>query len=374
MIGRIVLGLLLSFLGSTIFAADRATMRVNTYMSYTDNLFQNYNRRSDWITLAYVDFDYVLRPSMNLYYTGNANVFAEYRDLFSHTHQVGLSYVRPGKGRNAIYAGGTTDLRLDRPIYRYYDYVQNSVYINAKRYVNPTLLGWGGYQLRYRNYLNAEDYSFLEQTASIRLSRFFQTRTTLQLQGNVGLKTYTQATNPDSVGGNVLTRSSDTRTLAQVTVGVKVAQSLARYTGLQLEYIRRVTLAGRNRYEALEGYNTDDELFDDRYSHEGHEFRTKLKYATNSDFSVEVMGRYVKREYDGRPALDLNGFIIHPDLMREDTRRSVSVKSSKAFRFSTGWLQQTTITAEWLFTQIASTDSYYDTSGQIFSVGLQLSR
>lgn len=374
MIGRIVLGLLLSFLGSTIFAADRATMRVNTYMSYTDNLFQNYNRRSDWITLAYVDFDYVLRPSMNLYYTGNANVFAEYRDLFSHTHQMGLSYVRPGKGRNAIYAGGTTDLRLDRPIYRYYDYVQNSVYINAKRYVNQTLLGWGGYQLRYRNYLNAEDYSFLEQTASIRLSRFFQTRTTLQLQGNVGLKTYTQATNPDSVGGNVLTRSSDTRTLAQVTVGVKVAQSLARYTGLQLEYIRRVTLAGRNRYEALEGYNTDDELFDDRYSHEGQEFRTKLKYATNSDFSVEVMGRYVKREYDGRPALDLNGFIIHPDLMREDTLRSVSVKSSKAFRFSTGWLQQTTITAEWLFTQIASTDSYYDTSGQIFSVGLQLSR
>jgi len=119
MIGRIFGSLFLIFLCSTAFAADRATMRVNTYMSYTDNLFQNYNRRSDWITLAYIDLNYILRPSINLYYTGNANVFAEYRDLFSHTHQMELSYVRPGKGRNAIYTEMATDLRLDRPIYRY---------------------------------------------------------------------------------------------------------------------------------------------------------------------------------------------------------------------------------------------------------------
>lgn len=369
---RIFVGLFLSLLCSTVFAADRATMRVNTYVSYTDNLFQNYNRRSDWITLAYIDLDYALRPSMNLYYTGNANVFAEYRDLFSHTHQVGLSYVRPGKGRNAIYFGLTMDLRLDRPIYRYYDYAQSSAYVNAKRYLRPTLLGWSGYQVNYRNYLNADDYSFIEQTAFLRLSRFFQTRTTLQLQGNLGLKTYVRSSNQDSTSTGVVTRSGDARTLAQATAGVKVAQSLMRYTGLQFEYLRRFTLAGRNRYAALEGYNTDDELFDDRYSHEGQEFRTKLKYSANSVFSVEIMGRYVKRKYAGRPALDLNGFIIHPDLVREDARKSLSVKSTKVFKLSKGWLHKTTITAEWLLNRIASTDSYYDTSGQVFSVGVQL--
>jgi len=373
MMRRILGSLFLIFLCSSAFAADRITMRVNMYGSYTDNLFQNYNRRSDWVTLAYVDLNYILRPSMSLYYTGNANVFAEYRDLFSHTHQMGLGYVRPGKGRNAIYAGFATDLRLDRPIYRYYDYVQSSVYVNAKRYVRSTLLALGGYQVRYRNYLNAEDYNFVEQTASIKISRFFQTRTTLQVQSSLGLKTYTQATNQDAVLG-VVTRASDARTLAQVTTGVKVAQSLTHYMGLQVEYLRQFTLAGRNRYAALDGYNTDDELFDDRYSYEGQEYRTKLKYSGRSGFSVEMMGRYVKRNYSGRPALDLNGFIIAPNLMREDTRKSLSVAGTKTFKFSGNWLPKTTITTEWLLNQIASTDSYYDTSIQVFSVGLQLSR
>ncbi|MFT5367725.1 MAG: hypothetical protein ACI8V2_002686 [Candidatus Latescibacterota bacterium] len=373
MIGRILGSLFLIFFCSTAFAADRATMRVNTYMSYTDNLFQNYNRRSDWITLAYIDLNYILRPSMNLYYTGNANVFAEYRDLFSHTHQMGLSYVRPGKGRNAIYAGLATDMRLDRPIYRYYDYVQSSAYINAKRYVRPTLLALGGYQVRYRSYLNAEDYNFVEQTASVKFSRFFQTRTTLQFQGSLGLKTYAHAVNQDSTLG-VVTRSRDARTLAQVITGVKVAQSLTRYTGLQVEYLRRFTLAGRNRYAALDGYNTDDELFDDQYSYEGQEYRTKLKYSASSGLSVEIMGRYVTRNYTGRPALDLNGFIVDPDLVRADTRKSLSVAGTKMFKISRGWFQKTTITAEWLLNHIASTDSYYDTSGQVLSVGLQLSR
>ena len=87
-----------------------------------------------------------------------------------------------------------------------------------------------------------------------------------------------------------------------------------------------------------------------------------------------MMGRYVTRNYAGRPALDLNGFIVNPDLMREDTRKSISVAGTKTFKFSRGLFQKTTITAEWLLNNIASTDSYYDTSGQVLSVGLQLSR
>ncbi len=239
--------------------------------------------------------------------------------------------------------------------------------------MRPTLLALGGYQVRYRSYLNAEDYNFVEQTASVKFSRFFQTRTTLQLRSSLGLKTYAHAVDQDSTL-SVVTRSSDARTLAQVVTGVKVAQSLTRYTGLQVEYIRRFTLAGRNRYAALDGYNTDDELFDDQYSYEGQEYRTKLKLSANSGFSIEMMGRYVKRHYTGRPALDLNGFIVNPDIMREDTRKSLSVAGTKTFNFSSSWFQKTTITAEWLLNHIASTDSYYDTSGQVFSVGLQLSR
>ena len=358
--------------GSGQAAAGRVGMRINTYLSYTDNLFQNYNRRSDWVTLAYADVDYAWRPYLNLYYTGNASVFAEYQDLFSHTHQLGLSYMRPGKGRNAVFAGVTANLRLDKPIYRYYDYFQSDAYLNAKRYLRPTLLSQLGYRVRYREYLHARDYSFVEQTAFVRFNRFLQTRTTLQLEGRLGVKTPARSVAEDSTSAVVRTRADGVRTLVQATIGAKVAQAVARGTGLQIEYLQRINIAGRNRYAEVEGYNTDDELFDDRYSYDGSEIRSTLKHLTPWGLQVEATGRYTRRNYTGRPALDLNGFLIAPDLTRRDTHKSVGVEAEKTFRLSNGWLREVGMRVEWLYSDIDSNDPYYDTSVQIFSTGLQV--
>ncbi|MDA0746684.1 MAG: hypothetical protein O2954_09190 [bacterium] len=358
--------------GSTgLEATDRVGVQFNTYLSYTNNLFQNYNRRSDWVTLAYADVNYAWRRSMSFYYTGNANVFAEYGDLFSHTHQVGFSYTRPGKHRNALFAGVEANLRLDRPVYRYYDYFQQTAYLNGKFYLRPSLLSWVGYRLRYRQYLHAEEYSYMEQAAFLKFSRFLKTRTTLQVQGNFGVKTYARSISADTSDAVSRARAGGARTLAQATLGAKVAQALAKNTGLQIEYLLRINVIGQNRFAEVEGFNTDEELFDDRYSYDENELRSTLKHLTPWGVQVEVTGRYVQRDYLGRPALDLNGFLIRPDLTRQDTRKSVELEVEKTFRFSKGWVREVGVRVEWLYKDIRSNDSYYDTDVQVFSAGLQ---
>ena len=246
-------------------------------MRYTDNLFQSYNQKPDWITQSYIHLDYAPNTALNLYYTGGTNLFAEYDDLFSHSHRAGLSYVRPGEGRNALYAGVESTVRLDRPLYDYRDYLRGKAYLRAKIYLRPTLLFRTGYTLRSAEYVHARDYSFLEQSAFARISHFLPTRTTLEVRSELGAKTYIRAAT-DSIAGTALSRSNGGRTLMELVLRAKVAQSLTRYTGLQVEYLERMNLAGYSRYREEETYNPDDELFDDHYSYEGSTFRTTLKH------------------------------------------------------------------------------------------------
>ncbi len=285
--------LLLLVLGPAAQAPAQLMPRANLYSSYTTNLFQNYNQQAAWITHAFIDLDLAPSQALNLYYTGSANVFTEYEDLFSHTHRAGLSYVRPGEDLNLLYVGTELALRLDRPLYDYRDFLQAEAYATAKVYLRPTLLSRTGYSLRYQEYLNAGDYSFFEQEAFAQLSRFFSTRTTLQWHGELGLKTYARNTNTLASTGP--TRSGGDRNLVQLMSRFKVAQSLGASTGLQLEYLERVNLAGQSRYTVEQIYNPDDDLFDDRYSYDGNEFRTTLKHLAPWGLQVEMSGRSERR-------------------------------------------------------------------------------
>ena len=75
-------------------SAAQIIPRVNLISTFTDNLFQSNNRQSAWINHAYVDLDYSSNSDLNVYYTGNANVFSDQQDLFNHSHSAGLSWLR----------------------------------------------------------------------------------------------------------------------------------------------------------------------------------------------------------------------------------------------------------------------------------------
>lgn len=357
-------------LGEFHAAAAQTAVQLDVEASYTDNLFQNYTRRSDRVTLAYFDLNYVPRPRLNLYYSGNASVFANYQDLFSHNHQIGSDYTWSSPGGNQVAAGAAAGLRLDRLAYQYQDYVQGNAYLTAKVYLRPRCVSRAGYQVRYRGYGKVKGYSFAEQVAFAQLSQTLQTRTTLQVQGEMGMKTYvrTAAEGSESFGA---IRGSGEDNLVQMVARFKVAQSLRERMGLQLEYLLRKNLTGRNRYVRVETYNSDDELFDDRYSYAGDEFRVTLKHLAWG-LQAEMTGQYAQRRYEKRPALDLNGFLIGPAVMRQDTRKGLTVNAERKFRLSGAVIQEVRLQVEWLYTDVNSNDPYYQAVTQVYSTGLQI--
>ena len=352
-------------------ASGQVSFGVNTYLSYTDNLFQNHNRQSDWVTLTYLDFDYRPGANLNLYYTGSANVFAEYEDLFSHRHVVGLGYSRSNQKHNALYSGVELGARLDRPVYRYYDYLQGDTYLSGKVHIPGSLLSRGGYRLRYREYLNARDYSFVEQSIFGQLKRSWQTGTSLQVRGDLGVKTYAREATGDSSDAIFRTRGGGGSIQAQALLRVRIAQAVARGTGLQMEFLRRVNVYGHNRYTELENYDGEENPFDDRYSYGGREIRGTLKHL-GSVVRVEVTGRYVWRDYEDRPALDLDGAVVDLGILRQDRRKSLQFEVEKVLSLPGMWLREVGLQAKWLYLDVDSNDPYYSAATQVYSVGLRL--
>ena len=350
--------------------------RANLHASFTDNLFQNYDRQSAWITNAFIDLDYVPSSELNLYYTGSARVFTEFEDLFNHTHQAGLSLVRPRNERDVLYAGAEISMRLDRPLYDYRDFVKAGGYATAKIYLRPSLLSRSGYSLRYQEYVNARDYSFVDQTLFAQLSQFLPTRTTVQVRGELGLKSYARAVDGSGEAADdtlaAPARSGSGRHLAQLVSRIKVAQSLNLTTGLQLQYRNRTNLTGQSRYRAEQVYNPDDDLFDDHHSFSGHELSATLKHLAGSGWQLEVTGRSEDRHYRGRPALDLEGFLLDSGETRCDTRRSLSVGAEKSIFPQAGWVREVRVQLGWLYSDIETNDLYYRATSQMFSSGIQL--
>ena len=369
------------FLNKIIFFAILATIapaaaqiipRVNLYSSYTDNLFQNYNQQSAWISHAFIYLDYVPNADLNIYYSGSANVFSDYEDLFSHIHRTGVSYMRLGedKDRTTFYAAAELALRLNRPLYDYRDFLQAETYANFKTYLKPTLLSRCGYSLRYQEYLNADDYSFLEQVIFAQLSQFLPSRTTLQMHAELGLKTYAREASSDTAA--IPVRTGSDRNLIQLITRLKIAQALGNNTGLQLEYRKRTTLSGQSRFSSEQFYNPNDDLFDDHYSYKGHEWRSTLKNLAPWGLLVELSGRLEHRNYTGRPALDLEGFLVAEAAARADKRKTMALSAERTFYLQEGRVREIRLQLEWLYRDIESNDAYYQTDSQVYATGIQI--
>lgn len=366
----LLLGLFLGLLIDLSPAQAQVTPRVDLYSSYTDNVFNNLNRRADWITRADIDLDLTPSPAFNLYYSAHASVFSEQTELFSHTHSLGLGYQRPFNDRDLFYAGAQVAARLDRSAYDFRDFIEGTTYASIKAYPRPDLLLRGSYNLDLRDYRNEPDYGYAEQSAFLQLSRFLPSRTTLQAGVELGLKTYLRGAKANT-DQTLTARTGSGRHLMQLIARAKIAQSLAQNAGLQLEYIRRANLAGTSRFADTQLYNPDDELFDDRYAYEGHSGRSVLKYLAGGGVQLQATGRWERRHYPGRPALDLDGFLLDSGATRRDIRRSLRLAAERSFYPTSGLASQARLRLEWSYLDTDSNDLYYDTAAKTYTLGVE---
>lgn len=345
-------------------------LRALLVTAYTDNLFQSHTERGDWIQQVSFDLD-TARPGMAAYYTGQMNLYSEYEDLYTQSHTIGLSTSRSGSDRRLLTGDLSATLRAGRSAYDYRDYVELDGWLAGRTYLQRSLMLRAGAGLRRRDYRHAQGFSYLEPSAYAQLSRFLPTRTTVMLGLDAGLKRYLGEASDDSTAIYVRTWDDDAQAL--VSLWGRVAQSLGPRTGLQLQYTRQSLWAGAPRYRRPEEYDPVGELFDDGYSHSGHEVRATLKHRGLAGVDATLVAHWNRRTYEGRPALDLEGLPIADDDVRRDRRTGLRVRLDR--RLSPRQLpalRGVTLRLEGSLLETSSNDPYYTTSVRVVSLSLEL--
>ena len=369
-------------------AEAQVALNADLYATYTDNVFLTASQRGDLMQSAYIDFDYQLDADLSLYYSGNANVFSENADLFNHLHSFGASYARPLGVVGLFFSDVSLSLRLDRPLYDYRDFAAGRAFASFEPYLHPELITRLDYTFSYQNFLNAADYSYREQHLDAQLTHYLPTRTTLQFNGELGLKSYLHET------------AQPSRNPLLWGTRLKAAQSLGPNLGLQLAWHHQGILAGQSRYAdwfwsdpnklfddpyktKAKWYDPDelykaqskaywydpDELFEDRYSYSGDQWSATLKYLAPLNCELAASFHRESRLYSQRPAYDLAG--VFTGESTTETRRTARLGLARAFYLDSTPFREMALELEWLYRAVASNDAFYDADAHAYSVGVQ---
>ncbi|MGC9364956.1 MAG: hypothetical protein ACP5FZ_10355 [Fidelibacterota bacterium] len=373
--------LLITFVLSTEFliqiAFSQTFINFQLHGSYTDNIFQNYAPAEDYISSWNLTVYHQTKLKTILYYNSNLNLFSQYSDLQNHNHYFGISKKQSiGNGNNEIYLGGYARIRIDRPVYEIYD--NNNIYgfASIKYYLFPTIMFRAKNTLGVRAYVNYTDYSYWENIMSLNISKFLQTRTTLQAGIDYFYKDYTENQTYSVTGPYGLisrTYVIESPKVSQLTASLKIAQSISNLTAIQMQVLYRTTLTGKNRFAELDEFYTDEVLFDDHYSYSGPEYFLSLKQLLPYQFIISISGYYLEKSYTNRSVYDLEGIELPEKGNRRDYQNSFSGQLEKKFSGNNiPVLKSLDLFINYSFRVNYSNDRYYDTSSSFLSAGIDV--
>jgi hypothetical protein len=318
------------------------------YEAYVDNLFQTSAPNSDYVTLMNLDTSYNINPTTSVAYSFDVNLFKEYPDLHNQFHYLSVDHEKTiSDERGVIYFGGRLGLRDNDAEYDYYDYRAAGAYSSLKYYLMQTVLAQIEYKMEYENHYNYHDISSFENYGSIQLSKFFNTKTTLQARLEAGRRDYA---NLDS-------------NVTSLTGSLKVAQSLTDLTGIQLQYNWHHAPKSFPSlfYLQNDDYHVEDP--DDEYSYSGTQWQLSLKHYAPWNLMLKGTLSRENRLYN----------ISTIDTERNDTSTIISLEIEKKLLSKNAFLYGTSLHVEFLHKSTSSNDPYYQSSTNIITVGTGIS-
>lgn len=372
--------------------------RVSVESIYDNNAFKSSDGVSDAITQTSFYLarrDTSAKTGVDYFYTGDLALFTRSGQRHFTTHHIGVAYIRQfGQARNLFSAGWNFGGRWDRATYNYYNDLDGALYANFKLNLSNTTFMRMGYRMNARRYLHLDASSFREHQVSLIYNASLPSRTALKADVSYGYKGYTMERlttalvlepQPAAQGrmgmrrgreggfpqfrGEVAPREvvvqSGSPGKGQLSLNLRVSQSLSPSTGVNAQYLRRLNPSTGGLYQSGlgTGYAGDDDLFDDRYDYEGHEIigGASQLLPWGSKFTVEA--GYLIKDYRNKPALDLNGLAIGRD--RSDRRRylSAGVEMPLGMTFD--------LNLWYIYSTNASNDPFYNYRGNhVVSAGL----
>ncbi len=344
----------------------------NGYMS---NAFSNYLTRPDYYSNldVKINHDWVENvQGLRVYYQGDLNAFKQFTERNFFTHNVGLNYYRYlGEAGHKINAGFSVGERYHTETYKWYEYRQVYTFANIKFILFDQMYAYAGFNLRWRNYRVFDVFSHWQSVLYYRVSRFFDTGTTIIAETDLLTKHYYPSSETSSIPDLPEVVTLGDGTSQQFVVLVRLAQSLTRTTGLSFQTLLRSNLLRTVRYVGTTSgyYYSDEELFDDVYGYHGQEMTLNLKQTLPWKMTLSMGTLLAFKHYDQRLALDLAGEPFPDERLRDDTKWTYWISLNKQFKLAAKW-KPVTLTINWYGVNNGSNDPYYDYKSSYFSFGI----
>jgi hypothetical protein len=381
LIGTLLFGKVL--LAQNLISLSQATI-------YDENIFRNYAAESDWVSQTAFSGarELEVRSShVRFYYQNELNYFKASPERWFHFHKLGNDWAIPVT-RHVVNLGFSWQRRFDQPDYQLYDYSGWLGYADMRLNLGKSLPIEIGYHLRARIFHELDQFSFREHAGFFRLKHFFPTKTTLIAEINLAAKTYlekqivsqliiqTDTLNSPGrghgAGNQKLKLVQDTSLVAanldapqtnQLSLLVKIAQSITPTTGLSLQYLRRFQPVQATRYLAGQAYTytRDDELYDDPYTYGGQHWELALTQMLPWASRVRFFANFDSKNY----LYKLSGA---SDENRQDTAWLLGWYLTK--NLTPGkWVKNIELYLSYFYLENQSNEPYYDANGAVFSGG-----
>lgn len=354
------------------FASAQIGFSVDAESGYASNIFANYRQLADYYQdfQGYINYDFLSETQgLRTFYQGSAMLFEKYDYRSYSQHRAGFNYYKNFQSTK-LSAGLSGNMRLHSDDYKWYEYKQGYAFINLKAMLWPQLFGYIGSNIRVRNYDELSPYSYWQNVNFIRLSKSFNSGTSIIGEFDFLQKKYLAEKADPILTFSALQTEGDGQ--SQQVVGLlRIGQAVSPTTGLSAQALVRKSLKSSVRYLINdEGfYYSDEELFDDPYGYDAQQLGVTLKQKLPWKMQLSLGATFLHKNYINRLALDLEGYPFEDERMRDDTRSVGWLSLSKSWKYNRS-MAPIQFTIDISTMKNASNDPYYDFNTTYFSFGL----
>jgi len=348
---------------------------INIQSGHASNIFSNYRQLPDFYNDLQADLNYDIisaTKGLRLFYSGNATLFETYDYRSYQVHSVGLSYYTYiGEKQSKINVGFNGRIRRHTDEYLWYQYNQGYGYITLKIPFQDQLFGYVGVNFRFRNYEKLSPYSYWRSTSYLRLSRFYNSGTSIIVEFDYMQKQYLHSDASSPLQDFPYMQTDGSGNSRQIVGLLRIAQAVTSKTGLSTQFLIRRNLNSSIRYLINEAgyYYSDEELFDDMFGYQAEQWNMSVKHRLPWKMQLSMGGTYLLKHYFNRLALDLQGYPFEDQRLRDDQRLIGWVSLTKVWQYSKT-MKPITFSVDFSAMKNNSNDPYYTFNTHYLTVGI----
>ncbi len=373
---------------------------------YNDNPFHLPDAESSWISSLQFGTEHESKKFTVGYY-GNYSHFNNILDRNFYLHQLALF-----GGSDTTGWGIFGEQRINKTAYNIYDYKDLNGIFRHRFSVAGLVANWQS-KIQFNFYDQLSELNNWKLNSTLRFHKSFHTRTTIMAGVGVDYKNYLNSSQsievlPDSTiselnfptvsilyetgnghgnggkgggkgyrhgeGDGFLTQNSyfnlENPSVLQLSLWLRLAQSVTPTTGLAFQYYNRTLLSGQDRFisDISYSYSQESEIFNDPLGYESHSYGLELSKLLPNELILKLAANYVEKDYSAQ-GIYVNEENYDELTLRNDKHKTFYVNLKKDFEFIKGSTLAMSLYYQWISNN--SNSYWYNYNNNFCSVGFE---